>query len=308
MATPQSNNVVNSGQELPDASSPKFFDNNTTKDFSLATGYLTALINVMLYLYMTITNKWMPNNILVLIVLVLSIFYVVVFFKRTKPVSMQQKAFGITINSALLFTSLTGTNNMLDKARQGIVDNTNAVSKSSSKQASVGDFFLHIVFPTNAIFSDKQEAVQILNEAQTSIDSANSIITNIIATNATENATHTKTVDSLKSQIAVMATINKNSLQTINQSKELIAQIGTQPGKASAAPAIASSPSFTRTKESLEKQSNILQQQVQQQKQEETKQPPSPPGHLQLLQQQQQLLQRQQTQLQLRQQQWQRRF
>src|SRR6185437_15359445 len=165
-----------------------------------------------------------------------------------------------------------------------------------------------IVFPTNAIFSDKQEAVQILNEAQTSIDSANSIITTIIATNATENATHAKTVDSLRSQIAVMTTINKNSLQTINQSKELIAQISIQPGNVSAAPAIASSPSFTRTKESLEKQSNILQQQVQQQKQEETKQPPSPPGHLQLLQQQQQLLQRQQTQLQLRQQQWQRRF
>lgn len=148
------------GKDNNDQHSQSFVSSSSLKNYAVATGSLTLVINLSLYIYQVITSTKMPTWLLVIIALSLSIFYINSFFKREKGLTNSQHIWISFLNALMLFTSISGINGMLDSTHQQL-DSKNPASPQSFispkhlpvAKASIGDFLKHLIFPTHAWFN-----------------------------------------------------------------------------------------------------------------------------------------------------------
>jgi|GEM_PF-6951779 len=173
-----------------------FFNRKTTSDFGKAVASLTVMLNLVLVLLSNFIENGISNKWMVAIILLLSCFYVFVFIKKAKEESTGQYAFASLVNVALLFTSLTGANKVLDNIKPAMKEEA-----SANTQASVGSVLYNLVFPVQSVFSEKREALEILNAAESNLDIASNIIGEISTTNLQSMSLYTSAVDTVKSYI-----------------------------------------------------------------------------------------------------------
>jgi hypothetical protein len=193
---------------------PEFVDSSSLRSYAVATAALTVVLNLVLYVYNVIADgKVMPNKLLLPIAIALSLFYILSFFKRDPGNTLAQYCWITGLNSIMLFTSISGANTMLDKARDAFVSQ----GQKQVSTASFGDFFVHLVFPTHGWFSTRQIILTPSKEEVTSItmslDTTQRFIDTLLVQKkndlATINQLHTK-VDSLQTNfIATLDAFSK---------------------------------------------------------------------------------------------------
>ena len=187
---------------VPAQTPQQFVDSASLKSYAQATTVLTVVVNLLLYVYNAVQDgRIMPNKLLIPIAVILSVLYVLSFFKKDPTNTVAQYCWITALNSIMLFTSISGVNSMLYSARQSFeTSNQNTV-----KEASIGDFFINLVFPKHSWFGGqkivitpaKEEIVSITN----SLDTTKLFIDTLLAQKqndlATINQLHQK-VDSLQ--------------------------------------------------------------------------------------------------------------
>ncbi|MCB0696357.1 MAG: hypothetical protein KDC07_03270, partial [Chitinophagaceae bacterium] len=212
MASSESNSSAESG----------FFDRKATRDFGKATMSLTFILNVILAIAANITTKGISNQVMIILILVLSALYVLVFIKRAKDESLPQYTIASAINIALLFTSLTGTNKFLDNVKPSL-----PAGSATTTQASVSDILYHVIFPAQSIFSEKQEALEILNATEENINAASNIIGNIVTTNQESISSISSVVDSVRNYVGYIEdkynAVKNTAKNTLNRYNEAYA-------------------------------------------------------------------------------------
>ena len=188
----------------------QFVDSASLKSYAQATTVLTVVVNLILYVYNAIRDgRIMPNKLLIPIAVILSVLYVLSFFKKDPSNTLAQYCWITSLNSIMLFTSISGVNSMLYSARQSFETNNQTTVK-----ASLGNFFVDLLFPKHSWFGGekivltpgKEEIVSITN----SLDTTKQFIDTLLAQKqndlATINQLHEK-VDSLQT----------NYIQTLNE-------------------------------------------------------------------------------------------
>lgn len=173
-----------------------FFDRKTTKDFGKAVGTLTLVFNGIMQATNAIIGTAIPNAILAVIILVLSGGYVFTFIRRTKGESIPQYAIASFVNILLLFSTISGANKALDFAKPA-----KSPTEEATQTADVSDIFYYLIFPRQSVFSEKQEALEILQDVQDNITSTNELVSNIVATNSESISKSASVVDSMKTYI-----------------------------------------------------------------------------------------------------------
>lgn len=173
-----------------------FFDRKTTKDFGKAVGTLTLVFNGIMQATNAIIGTAIPNAILAVIILVLAGGYVFTFIRRTKGESIPQYAIASFVNILLLFSTISGANKALDYAKP-----EKSSTEEAKQTADMSDIFYYLIFPKQSVFSEKQEALEILQDVQDNITSTNELVSNIVATNSESISNSASVVDSMKAYI-----------------------------------------------------------------------------------------------------------
>ena len=89
----------------------QFVDSASLKSYAQATTVLTVVVNLILYVYNAIRDgRIMPNKLLIPIAVILSVLYVLSFFKKDPSNTLAQYCWITSLNSIMLFTSISGVN------------------------------------------------------------------------------------------------------------------------------------------------------------------------------------------------------
>jgi hypothetical protein len=193
-----------SSNESDENQPDNFVSHDSLKNYTVATGSLTLVINTSLYIYKSITDREMPNGLLISIALSLSILYILSFFKRKKGLAMSKYLWMTFLNSIMLFTSISGVNGMLDTARQEIdtknpspLHTFNGRGHLSIAEASIGKFFKHLILPThgwfNAAEAEQNKTKGIVLATLSSIETTQNLTDSLIK----QKARDIKTIDTL---------------------------------------------------------------------------------------------------------------
>lgn len=285
-----------------------FVSSTTLKNYATATASLTVVINIILYCYTIFKHTIMPNTFLVPTAICLSILYILTFFKRENNSTYAQYAWVTCLNSLMLFTSISGTNGMLDTARKNFDNhnvNHNTVQKNyadpNMQEASIGDFFKHILFPTHGWFNtaeaEKNDTKIIIQSAINNIDTTQKVIDTLISQKTkdltTINELHEQ-LDSIRTNYITTLSLYKEAESNIASFKNLLDQQNI--AHEAVPPSSAVSPAITAN-------IIVLQQQQQQQEQQKKQQQNIQIHQINKLQQQNQQLQMQRRKLQTQQEQ-----
>lgn len=280
-----------------------FVDRRSLKNYATATATLTVVINIILYIYSIYKHQNMPNTILLPIAITISILYVLSFFTREAEATMAQYAWITLLNSIMLFTSISGANSMLEKARQSYIDENNRADKNI-QSASLVDVLKHIIFPTHGWFTTQEihndVSSQIIKNTLSTIDTARVLIQNLVERKTTDSIvidTLSRKVNFLRSQYITALETNIKSDSIVETLKNILISIPEAQKNIK--------PELMQVQVNVQASKQQLQQQQQQQQQLQQIQQQQLPvkqqqqQHQQIQQQQQiQQLQQQQQQLQ----------
>jgi len=204
--------------------SENFVSAASLKNYAVATGSLTLVINTSLYIYKIIRGTDMPNALLICIALVMSILYILSFFKREEGLSLPQHIWISFLNSLMLFTSISGINGMLDSARQQY-DARKPVAvypfKQGSylgvQQASMGDFFKYLIFPTHGWFNSterqRRTTEAIISSAMNTISTTRQLADTLI----NEKMKDRRAIDTLRQKIDTLLSNYNATLALVQQ-------------------------------------------------------------------------------------------
>jgi len=178
-----------------------FVDHRSIRNFATASAALTVLLNVIMLVYGQIEPTAMPNAVLAGLALFLCVAYSLSFLKRDPASGISEYVWLTALNSAILFSSLTGINNMLKNASEPKTDQNIAqiipsknmdpkkegyVLRQKTIEASFGVADLkNIIIPKQAWFNPAPVTTK---EAQIIKDQAK-----VLTTQALQTVTQTET-------------------------------------------------------------------------------------------------------------------
>jgi hypothetical protein len=217
------------GHEHHEQESQNFVTSSSLKNYVVATGSLTLVINLSLYIYKVAKGTDMPLLLLIIIALALSIFYILSFFKREEGLSTPQHIWITLMNSLMLFTSISGVNGMLDSARTQF-ESQNAPPSHTYRlqdhvpidEASIGSFFKHLIFPTHGWFNTA-EATQnatkeIINSAITNIDVTQKLTDTLIR----QKITDLDSIDSLHQAVTELGNHYLQAMESFHAAEKIL--------------------------------------------------------------------------------------
>jgi hypothetical protein len=202
-----------------------FVSLGSLKNYATATASLTLIINIILYAYSAIrSGQVMPVSLVIPMAIILSILYILSFFKRDKGLTSAQYIWITALNGLMLFTSISGVNGMLDSARQAFSKVNQGPAGDTVRSASVGSFFKHIFLPTHGWFNvtemSDMERTSVINSTITSIDTTKAVISNLIE----QKQKDINTIDTLSRQLDSVRT---QYIHTLTQFTQVEATVST---------------------------------------------------------------------------------
>ena len=217
------------GETTPDLTSEdsgqkNFVTLGSLKNYATATASLTLVINIILYVYSAIKNgQVMPGSLVIPLAIILSILYILSFFKRDKGITTAQYIWITALNGLMIFTSISGVNGMLDSARHAF-SRSNQPAGDSLQTASVGSFFKHIFLPTHGWFNvtgmSDIERTYIINSTITTIDTTKEVINTLIE----QKQTDLNTIDTLNKRLD---SVRSEYINTLKQFTEVESTVST---------------------------------------------------------------------------------
>lgn len=270
----------------------QFVDSTSLKSYAQATAALTVVINVILYIYNVSNDKVMPDKLLLPIAIVLSILYILSFFKRDRSITLAQYCWVTALNSIMLFTSITGANGMLNSARNSFVTK----KQDSLQTASLSDFFVHVFFPTHSWFSTNEIVLSPAKEEITSITNRLDTTQKFIDTLLAQKKSDAGTIEHLHKKVDSLQTTYLTTLNSF--SKIQVTWLNLQDSLKRVNTTYKAPVEIAKLLPKIETDKNQLIEQQQQQKQQQQQQQLQQQVQIQQLQQRKQQIQQQQQQLQ----------
>lgn len=279
-----------------------FVDRKSLKNYASATAALTVVINIILYIYSIYKQQNMPNTVLLPIAIGLSVLYVLSFFAKEPETTAAQYSWITVLNATMLFTSISGTNGILEEMRKSYVDQNKA--HNNIKNASIIDVVKHVIFPTHGWFTTTEVHndlnKQVLHNTIAAIDTAQALITHLVQQKTADSIaidTLTENVITLRSRYIQALETNIKSDSALYRLNLLLSQVpevtnNVSPDVSKINNVNTSAVQLKQHREVQKQQQQILQIQHQQQ-----------PQHQQQEQQQQQQIQHKIQQVQQQQQQ-----
>ena len=272
----------------PEKSQGSFVDRKSIKNLATASAALTMLLNVIMLVYAQMKPSGMSNGVLAGLAVFLCVAYSLSFLKKDASSGVSEYVWLTALNSALLFSSLTGINSTLKKVGEpsNTPDTTQITSSGKAapvKSAAVfgtkpieasfgfGDL-KNIIIPKQAWFNPatentlavrklRKDATQLSSKALLTINQTDTVLNKVIAAQKT---THQKT-DSLST---ALHDLRDKYIQALAQISNYQANIVSLNEKLQAcskvAPTISSSTLQAEIEASKSKQAEQQNQQAQQ--------------------------------------------
>jgi len=117
---------MNNTASPPRKSQTAFADPKSIRNFAGASSALTILLNVIMLIYAQLQPAGMPNPALAGLAVFLCLAYSLSFLKKDPASGIPEYIWLTALNSALLFSSLTGINSILKKAGEAYTSQNTA--------------------------------------------------------------------------------------------------------------------------------------------------------------------------------------
>lgn len=300
-----SNDTITPPETQPEETVEKnFVTLSSLRNYATATASLTVVINVLLYFYASLrSGKVMPLQLLIPLATILSLAYILSFFKRDKGLTPAQYVWITGLNSLMLFTSISGVNGMLDSARQTFAKaNYSSPSAAIVQTASFGSFLKHILFPTHGWFNpsemDERERKQVIQSAISTIDTTQKLIDTLIQ----QKQRDINTIDTLHKKLDSVRKKYIKTLDQFTQTESTVSQLTSLVNERNMQTNVRIQLTQLQTTIEINKVELVQQKQQQEQQQQNQVQQELEQKPVQQLQQQQQQLQQQKRQLRRQQQ------
>jgi hypothetical protein len=128
---------MSTDEETQSKTATTFVDRKTIGSFAGASASLTVLMNVTMILYSQFKNTPMPNSVLGGLGIVLCLGYSLSFLKKGPAINITEYIWLTALNSAILFSSLTGLNNILKKAGDQYTNQNIQTTQTKGKSNSI---------------------------------------------------------------------------------------------------------------------------------------------------------------------------